>query len=321
MSNEVKRVPLDFAWPLHEVWEGFLRPDRFREIPCEACCYDREPTIMDELFPAPRSGTGYSPHAQHLHDLWYGHAPFDLATTGSVPLDAGTPAVRRFAERNVTASPEFYGTGESAIVREAHRLAVLRNNQWAHHLSQEDVDALVAADRLWDFTRKRTESGWEKIDPPVHPSAAAVNEWSLSGFGHDSLNAGIVIAARCAREGFPVYCAACDGYGSLEAYEGQRAEATAWKPAEPPMGAGWQLWESVTEGSPVSPVFATSAELAAWMSDPERGEDWVPAETAARFISHGWAPTGVFTPERGHMSGVEAAGVSGEDGPLGGDCT
>jgi hypothetical protein len=321
MGREVKRVALDFDWPLNEVWEGFLSPDRFSEIPCEACCYEKAPTIMDRLFPvAERSGTGYSPHGQHLHDLWYGYAPFDPASTGSVPLRADTPAVRQFAERNVANAPDFYGTGEQAIMREAGRLARLWNGQWCHHLSQDDVVALVAAGRLMDFTHTWTrEDGWQKIEPPVRPTAAQVNEWSLSGFGHDSINAMIAVRARCEREGFDHTCPACHGHGSLEAYEGQRAEAEAWERSEPPMGEGWQLWETVTEGSPVSPVFVSSEDLAAWMSDPERGEDWMPAETAANFISHGWAPTFISTPETGLVSGAEMIGQSG-DGPLGGDC-
>jgi hypothetical protein len=321
MGREVKRVALDFNWPLNEVWEGFLMPDRFSETPCEACCYDKPPTIMDRLFPVPRSGTGYSPHAQHLHNLWYGYTPFDPASTGSAPLRHDTPAVRRFAERNVAHSPDFYGAGEWAIVREARRLAALWNGQWCHHLSQDDVDVLVAAGRLMDFTHTWSrEDGWQKIEPPVTPAAAQVNEWSLSGFGHDSINAMIVIRARCEREGFSDTCPACGGHGSTEAYEGQRAEAEAWERSEPPMGEGWQLWETVTEGSPVSPVFATSEELAAWMSDPERGKDWVPPDVAATFISHGWAPTMTVSPATGVTSGVEAIGSSAGTGPLGGDC-
>lgn len=320
MGREVKRVALDFDWPLREVWEGFLSPDRFDEVPCEACCHDRPPSVMDRLFPVARSGNGYSPHANHLHQLWYGYVPFDPASTGSVPLGPDTPAVRRFAERNVASAPDFYGRGEFAIIREAHRLATLWNGQWSHHLAQDDVDALVAAGRLMDFTHTCTrEDGWQKIEPPVAPAAAQVNEWSLGGFGHDSINAMIVVRARCEREGFSDTCPACQGHGSTEAYEGQRADAEAWEQSEPPMGEGWQLWETVTEGSPVSPVFATSEGLAAWMSDPERGEDWMPAETAANFISHGWAPTFISTPETGLVSGAEMVGQSG-DGPLGGDC-
>ena len=40
--------------------------------------------------------------------------------------------------------------------------------------------------------------------------------------------------------------------------------AKGWQPQEPPVGPGYQLWETTSEGSPMSPVFATLAELAAW---------------------------------------------------------
>jgi len=33
---------------------------------------------------------------------------------------------------------------------------------------------------------------------------------------------------------------------------------------EPPTGEGFQLWETTSEGSPVSPVFASAEELADW---------------------------------------------------------
>lgn len=33
---------------------------------------------------------------------------------------------------------------------------------------------------------------------------------------------------------------------------------------DPPKGEGYQLWETTTEGSPISPVFKTVEELAKW---------------------------------------------------------
>ena len=33
---------------------------------------------------------------------------------------------------------------------------------------------------------------------------------------------------------------------------------------DPPRGRGWQLWESTTEGAPISPVFRARAALATW---------------------------------------------------------
>ena len=56
------------------------------------------------------------------------------------------------------------------------------------------------------------------------------------------------------------------------------------------------------------------------MSDPERDGDWVPPDVAATFISQGWAPTMISSPDTGLVSGVEAIGRLSGDGPLGGDC-
>ena len=36
---------------------------------------------------------------------------------------------------------------------------------------------------------------------------------------------------------------------------------------EPPSGEGYQLWETTTEGSPVSPVFKTIDELSEWCEE------------------------------------------------------
>lgn len=296
MGREIKRVPIGFNHPLKRVWPGYLRPDTLDEGPCPDC------------------KNGYSPHAQNLHDLWYGYLPFHPASTGCAPLTPDTPAVRAFAERNIANAPDYYGEGEAAIVREATRLCGLWNGSWSHHLAQEDVDALVAGGRLMDFTHTWSrETRWQKIEPPVTPSAQEVNEWSLRGFGHDSINASIAVRARCEREGAAVECATCRGHGSIEAYPSQRAQAEAWQRTEPPTGEGWQLWETVSEGSPISPVFASADELAAWMSDPQRGRNWVPGEMARKFIADGWAPSFVDSPRTGLVSGVEFVGTSEEN--------
>ena len=164
-----------------------------------------------------------------------------------------------------------------------------------------------------DFTHRLVKGdGWQKVEPPVTPTAAQVNEWSLGGIGHDSINAMVVIRARCEREGIDETCPACKGHGSNEAYEGQRAEADAWESTEPPVGEGWQLWETVSEGSPISPAFASAEDLAAWMAEPERGHNWMPAKAAAKFISEGWAPTFVDSPQTGLVSGAEYIGTRGD---------
>ena len=77
---------------------------------------------------------------------------------------------------------------------------------------------------------------------------------------------------------------------------------------DPPTGEGWQMWEDTTEGSPISPVFATAEALAQWLAtnkaDPAGGgtatyEQWL------AMIRKGWAPSFVID-SRGLRSGVEA---------------
>jgi hypothetical protein len=298
MGREVRRVPLDFDHPLNEIWPGFLTPDTLHEDKCGVC-----------------DGSGSSGYARWMQARWYGHISFDPAETGSTPFTPETPAVRAFAERNVNRDPGFYRSylgaeGEQAIVREAQRLCAHFNGSWSHHLAQTDVDALVEDGRLHDFTHTWVQGdGWQPKDPAPVVTAEQVNTWSISGgFGHDSINAWVVIRAACERDGQPYECGDCGGHGSRERYEGQRAEAEAWEPTGPPIGEGWQLWETVSEGSPISPVFASADDLATWMSDPARGDHWVPPEAARKFIEEGWAPSLIATPETGVVSGVEYIG-------------
>lgn len=302
MGREIKRVPLDFDWPLNEVWHGFLMPDSLSEDECPDCT------------------GGYSERAEYLKNRWYGYVPFDPEETGSTRLTEDTPAVRAFAERNVANSPAYYGDGEWAIAREARRLTNMWNGQWCHHLNQDDVNALIEAGRLYDFTHRWTkENGWQKIEPPVIPTAAEVNEWSLRGFGHDSTNQWVVAKAQCAREGVSDTCGTCKGHGSQEAYEGQRAEAEAWEATEPPEGEGWQLWETVSEGSPISPVFPDAEGLAQWLTTP--AACWgamkrpMTIEQARGFVGAGWAPTMI-----GNAGGIhDGATYVGTEKALGGD--
>ena len=245
MSREIRRVPLDFRWPLEKTWGGYLRPEAFNEDSCPDC----------EL--------GYSPEAQLFHDQWYGKKDFDPASTGSTPFLPEGEEAQAWGQRQSAQDPSYSGADDFAVQREAGRIVRFWNGAWSHHLSQADVDALVADERLWNFTRDFVSGeGWVERPGATAPTAAEVNRWSLFGFGHDGINAGICIRARAEREGVELLCSTCGGSASIEAYEGQRAEAEAWKPTEVPRGEGWQLWETVSEGSPLTPVFATPEELA-----------------------------------------------------------
>jgi hypothetical protein len=297
MGREIYRVPLDFDFPLDKTWTGYLMPEELAsETPCPEDCH------------------GFSKRANYLKQLWYGYVPFSPKDTGSTPFLSTHPVILARAKRNVEEAPDYYGTSPYAVSREANRLAEHYNNGWLHHLTQEDVDVLVAEGRLHDFTHTFSpETRWTKIEPPVHPTAAQVNEWSLQGMGHDGINAYVVIKARCEREGEAYECHVCNGEGSFEAYEGQRAEKEAWERTKPPEGEGWQLWQTVSEGGPISPVFETPEELARWMASPAytwgaSKHETISYESALSFVKSGWAPSFVSTPEHGVESGENFVG-------------
>lgn len=238
MGRELKRVPMDFVWPIRTTWGGYLNPYRRQSTECPDC-----------------KGSGESPEVRRMGAEWYGNAPFDPVAYGATPLVIDHPAIVEHARRNVERSPEYYGTGLRAVVAETRRLFELFRGQWSHQLIQADVDALVVADRLHDFRGRQ-------------PAADEVNAWSINGMGHDSINQWTCVKARCAREGITESnCARCSGEGEFWPSEGTKAAAEFWKREDPPTGDGFQLWETTSEGSPVSPVFATLGELCAWCAD------------------------------------------------------
>jgi hypothetical protein len=147
---------------------------------------------------------------------------------------------------------------------------------WSNNLTQDDVDALIEADRLWDFTRvplndehreivkKKIEEGgnsWLPFNNGYKPTPKEVNDWNLKTMGHDSINCNYIITARLLKEGKPYVCSKCDGTG--ENWQSERAKELyeSWEKYEPPTGEGFQLWETTSEGSPKTPVFKTLEEL------------------------------------------------------------
>lgn len=295
MGRELKRVPLDFNWPLNETWIGFVNPHYDACHTCTHC-----------------GSLGYSPEAKVLYDQWYGNAPFDPASKGSQPFKPDHPKVRAFAERQCERTPDYYGSGERAIVREAERLCELYNKCWSHHLDADDVKALIDGNRLWDFTHTWTQGeGWKPKDPFVIPTPTEVNDWSICGMGHDSLNCWKCVNAACERLGVPSNCSHCEGHGSIWDSPEAKIKAEEWVQEEPPVGEGYQLWETVSEGSPISPVFVTMHELADWLATSEdyawkENDKGTTYEQWLKFIvGPGWSPSMIVSSE-GVQTGVQA---------------
>jgi len=215
MGRTLKRVPLDFNYPIGQVWKGYLNP--YHSTRCKAC-----------------NGTGMSPEYKKLSDDWYTHNRID---------------------------------GKEG---------------WCYHLEQEEIQALIDADRLMDFTRvpinddqkrdveekmKNGGNSWLPYNNGYIPTADEVNKWARNG-GHDSINQWICVKERAKRLGITsTECSFCNGEGEFWASDKIKQEHEEWSDFEPPVGDGYQLWETTSEGSPSSPVFETLNELCEWCAD------------------------------------------------------
>jgi hypothetical protein len=151
---------------------------------------------------------------------------------------------------------------------------------WHDKIGQKEVDHLIKKGclRTWVHDDSDERGRWESLPRTADQVNAEQRRGGLDG--HDAINRHILIEYRCKRLGITLGCGTCEGHGSIEKYPGQRAEAEAWEWSEPPTGEGWQMWETTSEGSPSSPVFATAEELASWLA--ETGASMFGSTTATR---------------------------------------
>lgn len=250
MGGEVRRVPVDFDWPIGKIWDGFLMPESLHELNCRAC-----------------GGEGYGPEARAIARTFYPH--------------------------------QIGGPNADVLA-------------WHDKLGQAEVDNLVAEGRLRTLVnREPTDDNprdWEWVSVPR--AAAEVNEQNRRpGLdGHDAINRMILVEFRCKALGIPLRCPDCKGHGSVEVYPGQRADAEQWEETDPPIGDGWQVWETVSEGSPISPVFPDREGLIGWLMSPEY--NWgtsrpLTREQAEAFTESGWAPTFIVSAATGLVNGEQ----------------
>ena len=164
---------------------------------------------------------------------------------------------------------QMSATWDSAQEELSRRLA------WHDKLGQAEVDYLIEKGRLRvlahcdpddpeasEFERKR---GSKWISMPR--TAAEINEInrSVSLDGHDAINRILLVEFRCKQLGIELYCEFCSGHGNLATDE-QREAAENWEHTDPPVGDAYQLWEKVSEGSPISRPFASKRDLANWLA-------------------------------------------------------
>src|SRR5689334_11455938 len=83
-------------------------------------------------------------------------------------------------------------------------------------------------------------------------------------------------------------------------YSGPPPERSRYRPWKDEEATWYQLWETVSEGTPISPPFATLDELATYLAahgdewDQKRGQGGWGMERAQAFCRIGWAPSGMI---------------------------
>lgn len=256
MSREVRRVPVDFDWPLDKVWTGYQMPDRLHETPCRDCY-----------------GRGATPARQWVERIGL---MLDQLIDDLNEQDAGKPMHPWLVQ-------DSYPPVD-------HNTVLKREGMWITYATVrpsadivEFAQALVADD---PNERRRT----------IERGVFSQNQYAITN--------GLI-----RRAGLPEkwgWCPTCDGNGSVETFEGQRAEADAWESTEPPTGDGWQLWETVSEGSPVTPVFATREGLVEHLSSPAYRRP-LTLDEAEGLVDAGWVPSMIAT-AAGVLPGEQSAG-------------
>lgn len=270
MGRELKRVALDFNWPLGKVWKGFQNP---HYKPC--------PLAQKECF------RGYTAAGQWVEGL----ARF-IAMLGAEALKAeGAGELQRVhpfvagweyaPHRDIPQEDEdrLRGIEDHA----EHSLAVAR-------YFRSYVPKLVPLDRslatfVEGLAKKPPRPGFELFEPyaiekHLLEAAGLSVEWLL--------------------------CKVCKGTALDPAVE---QDYDAWKPEGPPAGPGYQVWETVSEGSPVSPVFADPDALIDWLCQPgDKSLQGYSRKAAEQFVKGGgYVPSALI---RGGklLENIEAAG-------------
>lgn len=111
----------------------------------------------------------------------------------------------------------------------------------------------------------------------------------------------------------PDYFDAADYPDGIEFWEWENGppERAFYRPWRDEEATWFQVWETVSEGTPVSPPFATREELIDYLAahgdfwNQKRGDPAWGRKTAESFVGSGWAPSLVV------MNGAVMSGVEG----------
>lgn len=271
MGREVRRVPLKFDWPLNEPWKGFINP---HHKPCpenNKTCFNGETAA----------------------GAW-------LSAIVRLLMCAGGDGLRTIECRErgqayphpylveFELAPTF-GPPEDLKGPDLYVWLTLQNRPG----NRADY-VLPATPELAQLTAGLAGRSADRLFA-MHD---ACDHWSAVKK---------IRKAAGMKKGWGV-CPVCKGECIDPAV---KAKYNRWRPKSPPKGKGWQLWETVSEGSPITPVFPTAEGLIDHMCQPATGEDrrmpwdhgWS-REVATKFVMEcGWAPSMIGGPG-GTVDGV-----------------
>jgi hypothetical protein len=134
--------------------------------------------------------------------------------------------------------------------------------------------------------------------------------------GHDSLNQWVCVEVRAKRLGVYGLCRLCGGHGRIYFNDAIRKKADRWYDKEryhPPTGEGYQVWETVSEGSPISPVFKTAEETVDWLI----GKGYSSNAARSFVYGSGWSPSGMIGPDGVARKDIESLSLRDEPPPVG----
>lgn len=231
MGRILKRVPLDFKWPINQIWKGYLNP--YRSYECKSC-----------------GGEGYNPETKKISDEWYN---MDNAEYRQNPYNPNS-------RYNINAHHYHITQNEiNELVKEG-RLSDLFD-KW--YRFDEEQNTWMSLDTSLPYDERE----WVPCNQPKMPTPEEVIEWDLKSFmGHDAINRTICVKTRAEELGVFGYCEACNGEGEIWFSDEIKTLAENWESVDPPTGNGYQMWENTGNGSPMSPVFETFEELCEWCS-------------------------------------------------------
>jgi len=258
MGRELRRVPLDFDWPLRERWVGFVNPHR------KLC---------------PKADTNDCHGGYTSAYKWMDAICHFIALIGD---EAAMPAELRNRPNRFYPHPYLKEWNQSpttsiprGVIEALPKEQTLRDYAYWRYLRDNPPQLLELNEELAVLIERLAEPQ----DPDLKKSFAARKR----GDTFDRLHGYHILDRLLEVTGLPKewgICPVCQGNGLDPEIQ---AAHDAWTRSDPPDGPGYQLWETVSEGSPISPVFADEESFVQYLIAEGYSE-----KAARNFTRIGW---------------------------------